>query len=72
MDLECKLFFMNRNVMYTDFSTIASQLYKYLSNAIYIVPGWLMKQKYIAAASQYINKQVRVCWMTFTIFTLPS
>ena len=26
MDLECKLFFMNRNVMYTDFSTIASQL----------------------------------------------
>jgi len=31
-----------------------------------------MKQKHIAAASQYIDKQARVCWMTFTIIALPS
>jgi len=38
-------------------------------NAIYNARGWLIKQKHIAAQC---DEQERVCWMTFTIFALPS
>ena len=42
---------------------------KNVPNTIYNAHGWLIKQKHIAVL---YDEQERVCWMTLSIFALPS